>query len=337
MEDAVLGDEDGTAAGLWALAQLATPMAVRVAATLRVADHLATGPRTAWELAALVHADADALDRLLRYLVTRHLFTRDEQGRYALTPRGEPLREDHPSRIRGWLDIEGAGRPELSFVRLLHSVQTGAAAYPAEFGRSLWEDLAATPGRKNSFDLSMSASIPERAPEIAAAYPWGSTGHIVDVGGGDGSLLIALLRRFPELSGTVVDRPDTADTARKALAAAGLADRSQAIPGSFFDPLPERAGGYLLSLVLHNWNDQAAAEILRGCATAAGPDGSVFVVEKLTADGRPHTGMDLRMLAYCGGKERGLADLDALAADAGLKTAAHHPAGQLTIVELHAA
>jgi hypothetical protein len=334
MEDAVLGDEDGTAAKLWAMAQLVTPMAVRVAATLRIADQLAADRRTAPELAAAVSADAAALDRLLRHLTSRGLLSRDTDGRYSLTALGEPLRDNHASRVRDWLDIEGAGRAELSFVELLHSVRTGQAAYPAQFGRSFWEDLAAAPERQDSFNVSMSASIAERGPSIAAAYGWGALEHVVDVGGGDGSLLIALLERFPRLRGTVIDRPDTADTARKALAAAGLAGRCEVVPGSFFDPLPAGAGGYLLSLVLHNWDDATATAILRRCATAAGSGGSVFVAESIGADGRPHTGMDLRMLAYCGGRERGVAELAELAAGAGLRLVALHLAGPLTIAEL---
>ncbi|HEX6472714.1 MAG TPA: methyltransferase [Streptosporangiaceae bacterium] len=330
----MFADTDGTGAELWAMAQLATPMAVRVAATLRIADHIAAGVRTAPELASAANADADALDRLLRYLATRGVFRRGESGEYHLTPLAEPLRDDHPTRVRGWLDIEGAGRAELSFVQLLHSVRTGEAAFPVQFGRSLWEDLATDPDRTDSFNASMSSSVPGRSPELIAGYDWGSLGHVVDVGGGDGSFLIDLLTRYPRLRGTVVDRPDTAETARKALAAAGLADRGEAVAGSFFDPLPPGAGGYLLSLVLHNWADEPARAILRRCAEAAGRDGSVFVVEQVRADGSPRSGMDLRMLAYCGGKERGTADLAALGAAAGLRLAAVHGAGTLSIFEL---
>jgi hypothetical protein len=319
------------------MAQLATPMAGRVAATLRIADHIAAGLRTAPELAQATNADADALDRLMRYLTTRGLFSRDGSGAYDLTPLAEPLRDDHPTRVRGWLDIEGAGRAELSFVQLLHSVRTGEAGFPEQFGRTLWEDLATDPGRTDSFNASMSSSVPGRSPDIIAAFDWGSLRHVVDVGGGDGSSLIALLRRYPNLRGTVVDRPDTAETARNALTAAGLAHRGDVVPGSFFDPLPPGAGGYLLSLVIHNWGDEQARRILRRCAEAAGRDGSVFVVERIRGDGSPRTGMDLRMLAYCGGKERGVADLTALGAAAGLNVTAIHPAGGLSIFELAAA
>jgi predicted O-methyltransferase YrrM len=319
---------------LWAMAGLATPMALRVLATLRVADHLASRPRTATELTRLVDADPDALDRLLRHLAKRGVLARDATGRYALTPLGEPLRDAHPAGIRAWLDLDGAGRAELCFVQLLHSVRTGEAAFPVQFGRSFWDDLAADPDRATSFHALMSAAVRARSRDLVAAYRWDALGHVVDVGGGDGSLLVALLSRYPALRGTVVDRPGTAEVARRALATAGLDDRGTVVAGSFFDPLPPGAGGYVLSLVLHNWGDEAARGILRRCAEAAGPGGVVLAVERLAGGASPHTGMDLRMLAYTGGRERGVAELAALAAGAGLRLAGVHAAGGYTIVEL---
>jgi hypothetical protein len=313
-------------------------MALRVAATLRIADHNAGGTRTAEAQAPVVTADTDALERLMRYLAARGVLARDDAGGYDLTAKGELLRDDHPDGMRAQIDIEGwTGRAELSFVHLLHSVRTGEAAYPLTFGRTFWDDMTAEPGLAASFDASMAADMPVRAPAIAAAFDWGRLGHVVDVGGGDGSLLIALLTAHPELRGTVVDQPETADAARKALAAAGLADRADAVPGSFFETLPPGAGGYVLSLILHNWNDHAAGAILRRCAEAAGAGGSVFVVENFGPDGEsPHTGMDLRMLAYYGGKERGVTDLAGLGAGCGLTVAGVHPAGTLSVVELTA-
>lgn len=329
---------DDAVAELWAMSHLGTPMAVRVAATLRIADHIADGVRTAPELAELVRVDADALERLMRYLAARGVLSRDDVGRYSLTARGEPLRDDHPASLRYALDIEGVGRPELSFVRLLDSIRTGEAAFPLHFGCTFWEDMAVNPGLTASFNASMGSSVPERSPEIVSGYDWASLRHVVDVGGGNGSLLVSLLTAYPSLRGTVVDREETAEEARDALAAAGVADRAEAVTGTFFDPLPAGAGGYVLSLVVHNWNDEAATRILRRCADAAGADGKVFVIENVGADGEsPPTGMDLRMLAYLGGKERGVRDLNTLALAAGLKVADVHPAGSLSIVELIAA
>jgi hypothetical protein len=331
----VFADEDGTGAELWAMAQLATPMAVRVAATLRVADHIAAGLSTAPKLAEAVDADPDALERLLRFLARRGLWTRDETGRYELTRLGQALRADHPAGMRDWLDMDDVGRAELSFFNLLHTVRTGESAFQEQFGVSFWDDLAARPERGAAFDAMLGADAVERSPFIVKGHDWGSLGHVVDVGGGAGALLIALLKEYPELRGTLFDLPETAESARKALKEAALDHRSEVVSGSFFDDaLPPGAGGYLLSFILHDWADGPAREILRRCAEAAGAGGSVFVVERLGRDGAPHTGMDLRMLVYYGGKERGMADFEALAADAGLRVAATHPAGPLMIFEL---
>jgi hypothetical protein len=332
----VVADENERDVGLWVMADLATPMAVRVAATLRIADHITGGLVTAPELAEATNANADGLDRVLRHLANAGLLKRDKSGLYSLTVRGEALRSDHPAGMRAVLDIEGAiGRADLSFVQLLHSVRTGEPAFPAQFGRLFWDDLSADPIRSASYDAQMGSDVAADAPDIVSAYDWGSLGHVVDVGGGNGALLIAMLREHPTLRGTVFDLPDTAETARKTLTAAGLADRSDVARGSFFDPLPPGAGGYVLSAILHDWDDNAARAILRRCAEAAGTTAPVFVVEKIGADGESlRTEMDLRMLAYFGGRERGVAELSSLAAGAGFRVAAVYPAGTLAVVEL---
>src|SRR5829696_8601361 len=142
----MVADEGEWAARLWAMADLTTPMAVRAAATLRIADHIMGGRRTAPELAEATGADADALDRVLRHLVTAGVLGRDQSDRYVLTAQGQALRDDHPAGMRAMLDLDSAiGRADLSFVQLLHTVRTGEPAFPAQFGRSFWDDLAADP------------------------------------------------------------------------------------------------------------------------------------------------------------------------------------------------
>lgn len=332
-----MSDDGGSVKKLWAMAHLGTPMAIRVAATLRIADHIVAGLRTAPELAEAVDADTDALERLLRYLAARGVLTRDDSGWYGLTPLGEALRDDHPAGLRAGMDMNGIGKADLSFVQLMHSVKTGEPAYPVQFGLPFWDDLAASPTLTEAFNTYMGSDIPARSPDILSGFDWASLGSIVDVGGGDGSLLIALLKQYPTLRGRVLDLPDTAAAADRAITAAGVADRGGVVPGSFFDPLPTGAGGYVLSLILHDWSDDKARQILKRCAEAAGPGGSVFVLEKIGADGEsPHTGMDLRMLALYGGKERGVAQLVELGAEAGLSLAAVHPAGGFAIVQLTA-
>lgn len=331
-------DKAESDSGLWAMADLVTPMAIRVAATLRIADHITLARRTATELAEVTHSEADALDRVLRHLASEGVLSRDDDGRYALTARGEELRDDHPAGTRVRLDIEGAvGRADLSFVQLLHTVCTGEPAFPAQYGRSFWDDVSANPTRSASYAAQMGSDVAAWAPAIVSAYDWGSVGEVVDVGGGNGSLLIALLSEYPALRGTVLDLPDTAEAARTALAAAGFAARGRVVAGSFFDPLPSGADGYLLSAILHDWDDDGASAILRRCAEAVGRKGRVFVVEKIGPDGETlRTGMDVRVLAYFGGRERGVTEIGALAGREGLRVTTVHPAGELSVIELAA-
>jgi hypothetical protein len=333
----VLGDLNGTAARLWSMAGLGTPMAIRVAATLRVADHIAAGPRTVPELARACGADEDALARLLRYLAARGVFARDEQGRYSLTPLGEPLRADHPAQVRDWFDIDGMGWGELSFVELLHTVRTGEAAFAKRYGRDYWADLLASPVRTAAFKELLGNDVGSRAPGVVAGYDWGALGHVVDVGGGDGSLLTAILLANRGLRGTVVDLAETAIAAKATFVEAGVDDRADTVTGSFFDPLPAGADAYVLSLVLHDWPDDESVAILRRCATAAGPTGRVLVVESIGDGEETHTGMDLRMLALYAAGERDAAEFTALAERAGLRQVAVHPAGPSAVIEFAAA
>jgi predicted transcriptional regulator len=328
--------EDSRWIELWAIADLTTPMAVRVAATLRIADIVSEGLSTTAQLAEASGTDQDALDRVLRHLTSVGLLDRDDSDRFSLTELGDLLLDNHPAGMRRRLDIEGAiGRADLSFVELLHTVRTGGAAYPARFGRTFWEDLSLDAELSRSFDVLMGADVAAEAPAIVAAFDWGTLGHVVDVGGGNGSFMIALLTAFPTLQGTVVDLPGATAAARQHLTAVGLAERAEVVAGSFFDPLPSGADGYVLSAIIHNWDDDAVRTILRRCAQAADRRGAVFVVERIAADGTSlSTARDLRMLAYFGGRERSLAEIAALAAESGLHVVAIHPAAPNAIVEL---
>ncbi|URM98952.1 methyltransferase [Actinomadura madurae] len=339
-------ERSGWGGDLWKAADLLTPMTIRVAATLRLADHIAAGRRTPGDLAAVVDADRDALGRVMDHLVTAGVLSRAGDGAYGLTALGEQLRDDHPGGLRPWLDIDGAiGRADLCFVQLLHTVRTGEPAFPRQFGRPYWDDLAADDARSASFDALMGSRLVAEAPAVAAAYPWGELGHVVDVGGGNGSLLIALLRVHEGLRGTVIDLAGPVDRARQAIRSAGLDDRAGAQAGSFFDALPAGAGGYLLSGVLHDWDDEDALRILRRCAEAAGATGRVLAVDHVAVDhvavdhvadggeGAQHTEGDLRMLCYVRGRERTLDRLGELAGRAGLRLESVTPAASRSIIE----
>ncbi|MFI1927027.1 methyltransferase [Streptomyces sp. NPDC020377] len=322
--------------GIWAAADLLTPMAVRVAATLRLADHIAAGTRTTEALAEAVHADQDVLGRLMDHLVVAGVLSSTGTAAYDLTAMGRYLCDGEPEGMRSVLDIEGAiGHAELSLVHLLHTVRTGESTFPQQYGLSFWDDLSANDERAESFDALMGARLRAHASAVAEAYPWGTLRHIVDVGGGDGSMLIAILQTHDDLRGTVVDLSGPVRRAGKAIAAAGLDHRAGAVVGSFFDELPAGADAYLLSSILHNWDDAAAARIMRRCADAASTTGRVLVVDYFT-DQSVMTEGDLRMLCYFGGRQHTLEQLGELAGSTGFEITSIVPAGRLSVVELRA-
>ncbi|GAA1354283.1 hypothetical protein GCM10009660_54930 [Catellatospora bangladeshensis] len=308
---------DATAPSILAMADLATPMAIRVAATLGLVERAGSAGATADRLAAETGTAAPALRRLLDHLVEIGVFDVDSD-RYRPTGLGAQLGEDAPEGVKRLLDITSAGgRAELAFVELLGTITTGAPAYAHRYGRDFWADLDARPDLRRSFDAQMEWRFRAQAAQIAERFDWGRFREVVDVGGGDGAVLAAVLRAHPGLRGRVVDLPPTAAAADDRFAAAGVGDRAGAVAGSFFDPLPAGADAYLLSDVLHDWDDDRARRILAGCRRAAAPNGVVVVVEPVRGRG-VGTAMDLFMLMCFGGRERTVDELTALAADCGL-------------------
>jgi O-methyltransferase domain len=303
------------------LTDVITPWAVRVAATLRLSDLLASGATTLDDLATLAGADRDALGRLLRYLVCRGIYAETSPEVYALTELSRLLQSGHPAGRRAWLDMDGVGgRNDRTFADLLASVRTGRPAYAAVHGRPFWDDLAADPELARSFDALM-AGHASWFGLVVTAFDWSRATHVVDVGGGCGTLLGEVLRAQPQLRGTLVDLPGTTATAPATFAEAGVADRVEVVAGSFFEPLPPDGDLYVLSNVLHDWPDDAAVRILSRCAEAAGPDGRILIIERLSAgpgDPETTTRMDLRMLVLVGGRERTLDAFGGLASAAGL-------------------
>jgi SAM-dependent methyltransferase len=256
---------------------------------------------------------------LLDHLVTIGVFDLDpESRRYRPTNLGAQLRQDAPGGIKPLLDINCAGgRADLAFVELLGTVTTGAAAYPHRYGRDFWADLDASPQLRRSFDAQMNWRFRVQAAQIAQRYDWSRFAQILDVGGGDGTVLAAILHAHPDLRGRVLDLSPTTIAATDRFTAAGLDDRASAVSGSFFDPLPVGADAYVLSDILHDWDDEHAATILTRCRQAAAPNGTVVVIEPVRGQG-VGTAMDLFMLMCFGGRERTVDELASLAAGCGL-------------------
>ncbi|HEV2782389.1 MAG TPA: methyltransferase [Actinophytocola sp.] len=301
------------------MADLATPMSIRVAATLGLAERAGGAGATAERLAAETGTVPSALRCLLDHLVAVGVFDLDaESGHYRPTSLGAQLSEDAPEGIKPLLDINRAGgRADLAFVDLLETITTGASAYAHRYGRDFWADLDARPELRRSFDAQMSWRFRVQAPQIAQRFDWSRFTEILDVGGGDGTVLAAILHARPGLRGRVLDLAPTTTAAADRFAAAGLDDRAGTVSGSFFDPLPVGADAYLLSDILHDWDDDHARKILAGCRRAAAPNGTVVVIEPLRGQGAG-TAMDLFMLMCFGGRERTVDELAGLAADCGL-------------------
>jgi hypothetical protein len=253
--------------------------------------------------------------------VTAGVFQRNPStGRYQPTSLGAQLREDSPEGFKILLDINTAGgRGELAFVELLDTVTNGASGYVSRYGREFWADLDAHPHLRRTFDAQMNWRFRVQAPQIAERFEWSRFSTILDVGGGDGILLEAILRAHPDVRGTVLDLRPTAEAASNRFTTTGLEARAHAVSGSFFDALPTGADVYLLSDILHDWDDDHARQILSRCRDAAADnDAAVVLIEPVQGHGAS-TGIDLFMLLCFGGRERSIDDLNRLAADVGLE------------------
>jgi len=303
---------------LGALSDICTPWCIRVAATLRIADHLAVGTTDIADLAAATGCDPYSLHRLLGYLVSKGLFEEPSPGRFQMNEAARGLTD--PS-LRQSLDLNGlGGRMAGAWAGLLPAVRTGQAGYSEVFGRSFWDDLDARPDLAEDFDALMGLvghGIPD--PKVLIRGDWDEVRTVVDVGGGTGALLAQVLRAHPTVRGTLVDLPRTVARSADMFRAAGVADRVTTISQSFFDPLPGGADLYLLKNVLGDWPDREAVALLRRCADAVRPGGRLVVLGGVSPDTPTGPSPELLMLVLVGGRDRTLTQFRELAGPVGLQ------------------
>jgi len=293
------------------LTSLLDPWAVRTAATLRLPDLVDEGADTIDELAVRSDTHPDGLGRLMRHLALLGLFRTTADGRFEVTEMGEALRDSHPMGIRSTLDQTNPFLSKLdqSTHGLLYAVRTGGPAWEHLHGLSFWDNMTVESGFGEGYDAQMNQHSSLFGTAIAHSYDWSSVRHVIDVGGGVGRTLAALLSEHPHLRGSLVDLPGPAAEAASLLEQAGVADRCTIVQQSFLDALPVGGDAYLVANVVHNWNDEGAASLLRRCAEAAVPGGKVLLVERIASTATDEalqavSHLDLFMLMTSGGRER---------------------------------
>jgi O-methyltransferase/methyltransferase family protein len=307
-----------------------------VAVKLGVPDLLAGGPKTAEELAEVAGAHAEALYRALRALASLGVFTAVAPRRFALTPLADLLRTDHPRSLRALVIFQGE-EVYRAWGELLYAVQTGAPAFDHVYHMSHFDYLAQHADASVVFNRSMSDNTARSVAAIVAASAFPATGVIVDVGGGHGAFIAAVLRAHLRLHGVLFDQPHVVEGAAPTLEAAGVAQRCERVGGDFFAPPLPMGDLYTLRQIIHDWDDERSIAILRHCTQAMAPDGKVLVIEALIPPGNepsPVKFVDLQMLVMNGGRQRTEEEYRQLYAASGLRLTRVIPTrSQFSIVE----
>lgn len=296
--------------------------AIHVAATLGIADLLASGPRTAGELAAEAGADERSLYRLLRALASIGVFREEDGRRFASTPLSDGLRRDAPETLHGWTALIGRPPYWLAWGDLLHSIRTGENAFTHVHGTDVWTYRAGKPEESAIFDRAMADISARLLRSLVTFYDFGRFDSIVDVGGGNGTLLAALLGVYPTMRGVVFDQPHVVTNAQAVLEAAGVADRCEIVAGDFFESVPAGYEAYMLKSIVHDWEDPEAARILESCRRASQAGAALLVVEHELGGPNENPAAkfsDLNMLVAPGGCERSTDDYASLMQAAGFR------------------
>lgn len=303
--------------------------AIYVVAKLDLAQHFAAGSRTAEQIASLAGLHAGALHRLLRALADAGVFVETAPGWFALTELGQTLRESVPGSMRAAAVLFNE-EPYRACGELLTSIRTGETAFDRMYGKRHFEYLAENPDAARTFHRAMTQLTTLVCAAIVAGYDFSEIGRLVDVGGGEGLLLQAILQASPSIQGVLFEAPSALPGARRVIEEAGLAGRCEIVSGDFFEAVPEGADLYLLKSVLHDWDDARARAILANCRRAIPDHGRILVIERVIPPGSGHFFgrlNDLVMLVVSGGCERTEAEYAELLATTGFQLLPARPTG----------
>ncbi|NLC70519.1 MAG: methyltransferase [Desulfuromonadaceae bacterium] len=293
------------------------------AVKLGIPDQLAKGPKQDLELARDINAHPKALSRFLRMMVVVNLLVQEEDPSFfRLSPLGELLRSDHPDRMYNRILYIG----EVNYPAaqgMIHSIKTSEPAFEHVFGTSFFDYFGQNPEIGSIFNEQMSRAINDRIRGILAAYNFEDKINVVDVGGGNGALIDAILKENPHAIGTIFDLPLVVAEASRAASLNKDENRRQTIAGDFFhDEIPSGGDIYVLSNIIHDWDDERALQILRNCCAAMGKNSKLLLIEEIlpenVLDAPVTVANDLSMLLLTGGRERTLAEYRDLLNDAGI-------------------
>lgn len=295
--------------------------AIFVAANLGIADLLRNGPRSSEILAEATGAHPRALYRVLRALASVGIFAADDNGRFSLTPLAEPLRSDWPDSVRPFAIMTGSEWIWRSWGEIMHSVRTEKPAFDQVYGAPLFEYYSKHPEIARIFVEGLtSRSRPENLA-VVSAFDFSRVGTVVDVGGGQGTLLASILAANPNTHGVLFEMPHVIPMSRSTFEQAGVAERCAFVGGDFFESAPSGGDIYILKKVIHDWDDEQAQSILRTCRAAIPSHGRLLLIELVIPAGNEPSYsklLDLLMLVYPGGRERTEAEHRSLLASADL-------------------
>jgi hypothetical protein len=301
--------------------------AVYVATRLGVPDLLGNGPLSSGEIAQATGTQADRMHRLLRALAALDVVKDLGSGKFELTPVGNCLRADVPLSVRPNVLLIGSENWWQAFGSLAECVRTGKNAFEVLHGvEGPFAYLAKDPGLARIFDDAMSAVSAFTGPAAAKAYDFAGVQHVIDVGGGHGRVLASILKAHPHLRGTLFDVPRVVAGAHAFLAKEGVADRCKVAEGDMFASVPTGGDLYVLSHIIHDWDDERARAVLQACRRAMAPSTKLLILDRVLPERvEPNPVVqgdmlfDLMMMVWTGGRERTASEFQALLGTAGLR------------------
>jgi SAM-dependent methyltransferase len=290
-------------------------------ATYSIADHLAKGPATAEQIAAIEGIDSAATFRLLRACASLGLVTCDDSLTFSATPLLGTLRTNVPGSLHSMAIAWSAPGHWLPWGRFLDAMRTGQWQTVPALGATIWDYYAQQPKEAAAFTNAMHGFTSGVTQDVTRLVDTSTAKLAVDLGGASGTLVHSLMTANPQLHGIILDLPNVVPSATAAAAALGLAERSRVLAGDFFASVPE-ADLYLLRHVLHDWDDGQSVRILENCQRAMRPGGRIIVIELLlgeVGEPGPTPFMDLNMMVMLPGRERSLSEYRALLKQAGFR------------------